>query len=193
MDVITNFLSQYPLFFVGLGVGLFGCFLLWRDGVAKRAGLRREVKKVKKELDSQSDHIGRHLKINQKGIATIEEQVTKLKDENNNLKDTLAVYKQKPSAEEKRMIQVFDRSVRKLNEKVPGFAPAWEVAFREADEEVDKAEKGLGRLARKVLTPAMLPSSRSPCPMIPADSRRMRRHDSPRFVNNGHRPPASGI
>ncbi|MGF1453655.1 MAG: hypothetical protein ACFB21_16475 [Opitutales bacterium] len=159
MDFIFNFIGNHPDFFLGLGIGLFGCILLWRDGMSKRASMRREVKKLRRELEDQSDHIGRHLKINQKGVATFEEQIGQLKEENNNLKDTLAVYKQKPSAEERRMIQVYDRSVRKLNEKVPGFAPAWESAFREADEEVDKAEKGLGRLTRKVVAPPMPVSS----------------------------------
>ncbi len=153
MDALFNFLSSHPMFFAGLGLGLFGCFLLWRDGMSKRQSMRREVKKLRKELETQSDSIGRHLKINQRGVETFEQQIAKFKEENNNLRDTLAVYKQKPSPEEKRMIQVFDRSVRRLNEKVPGFASAWENAFREADDEVDRAEKGLGRLVRKVLTP----------------------------------------
>lgn len=154
MDSFINFVINTP-FAWGLGIGLFASLLLWRDGLSKRSALRRDVKKLRKELDESSDHIGRHLKINQRGVADLEKQIDKLKEENNNLKDTLAVYKQRPSNEEKRMIQVYERSVRKLNEKVPGFAPAWEAAFREADDEVDRAEKGLGRLVRKVVSPPM--------------------------------------
>ena len=147
MDILQQIIGN-P-FFWGLGLGAFLCFFTWRDGMTKRQLLRQELRKLKKEMESQNDHLGRHLKINQKGVENLEQQVEELKKQNNNLKDTVAMYKQKPSADERRLVHVYDMAIRKLNEKVPGFAAAWENAYKEADAEVEAAETGLTRLVKR--------------------------------------------
>ncbi len=139
-------------FFWGLGLGILLSWFVWRDGLTKRQVMRQELKQLSKELSTQQDQLSRHMKVNQKGVEAIQQNIDTLQFENTNLKDTVAMYRQKPNPEEQRLLQVFQLATRKLNEKVPGFAPAWENAYKAADEEVDKAEEGKTRLNKRFIT-----------------------------------------
>lgn len=154
MEAIQNLLMN-P-FAMGFALGALFAFFIWRDGLTKRSVMRIELKKLRKELDSQNDHINRHLKINQKGVETLEQTVQKLREENINLKNVIGLYKQKPTAEEKRLNLLYDKTIRKLNEKVPGFGAAWENAFSEAEQEIADAENGISRLVKRAISVAPL-------------------------------------
>ena len=142
MDLIF----QYPGFLFGLGLGLLAAFFAWRDGFSKRGELRRELRDVRKELREHTESLGRHLKLNQRGFSAAGEDVEQLRARQHNLRDTLAHYKFKPTAEERHQLEVMDHAIRRLNEQVPGFAAGWEVAYRDAAAEIDRAEKGEIRL-----------------------------------------------
>jgi hypothetical protein len=48
-----------------------------------------------------------------------------------------------------------------MREQAPGFAPAWEQALRQGEQEVDAADSGLVKLVRRVI-PGLGNSSQTP-------------------------------
>jgi hypothetical protein len=55
----------------------------------------------------------------------------------------IQVLNQKPSKQEIRQAQVYQKAIETMFEKSPGFAPAWQITLKEAEEEMRNAEKGI--------------------------------------------------
>lgn len=55
----------------------------------------------------------------------------------------IQVLNQKPSKQEIRQTQVYQKAIETMFEKSPGFAPAWQITLKEAEEEMRNAEKGI--------------------------------------------------
>ena len=60
-----------------------------------------------------------------------------------NLRNMVQVLNQKPGKTELRQMQVYQKAIEIMFEKSPGFAPAWQITMKEADEEIQQAEKGI--------------------------------------------------
>jgi len=123
METFDNF-SQLLLkpFFIGLYIGLVGCLVLFIRGKLRERKLKRE-----------SDKLRHHIQ------------------ENENLRVTLQSYYQKPGRRELRQLHVYQKAVEILTEKAPGFAPSWQSAVREGEEEMKKAERGFIPLMRRLI------------------------------------------
>ena len=63
-----------------------------------------------------------------------------------------ATLKQKPGRQELQQLHVYDKALRILFQKAPGFAGAWESAVTEAEKELSANESGLMPFVRKLLT-----------------------------------------
>ena len=57
------------------------------------------------------------------------------------------------------MVLVYDRAGRHIGETAPGFAPYWENALREAEQQVEQMDRGLLAFARRILLPGPRRSS----------------------------------
>ena len=139
-------LIQQP-FVMGLCIGLLLTVWTWGNGIAKRRDLRREVDKLK-------DHVNTQMEISNRGNKDMLTELEKLRKDNENLRVANASLKQKPGRQELQQLHVYDKALRILFQKAPGFAGAWESAVTESEKELAANESGLMPFVRKLLTPA---------------------------------------
>jgi predicted nucleic acid-binding Zn-ribbon protein len=137
---------EASIFGVGLGLGLLIALSVWINSLSKR----KEIAELKKHLHTQ-------MSINAKGYEQLQNEVEKLKKENENLRITIASLSNKPGRAELKTLHIWDKAIRILTLKSPTFAPAWEMAIAEANKEIEDAESGMKALVRKVF------------PMLPQD------------------------
>jgi chromosome segregation ATPase len=149
MDILIEVLS-HP-FTWGLLLGLVLVFFLWRSAGKDKKFLRNELNRVKDENGELQGHLNTQLKINAKGNELLQNQLDELKEQNETLRVNLNALQQKPGKVELRRLESMETAISVLREQAPGFAPAWEKALREAEDDYVAAEGGLKKLMRKVV------------------------------------------
>ncbi|MCA1993376.1 MAG: hypothetical protein LDL41_15255 [Coleofasciculus sp. S288] len=130
---------EASIFGAGLGLGLLLALSVWLNSLSKR----KEIAELKKHLHTQ-------MSINAKGYEELQNEVEKLKKENENLRITVATLSNKPGKAELKTLHIWDKAIRVLTLKSPTFAPAWEMAIAEAKKEVEDTDSGMKALVRKV-------------------------------------------
>jgi hypothetical protein len=95
------------------------------------------------------------MEINARGTDSQQKEVEKLRQQNENLRITNATLKQKPGRAELETLVAYEKALRSMNTRAPGFAPAWEQALKEAEAEVASADSGLMPMIRKALKPVL--------------------------------------
>lgn len=130
----------------GLLVGLFFTALAWYLNVAKKRELGREVRKLREHLNTQ-------MEITAKGNNALRKETELLRQQNENLRVSIKEWQGKPGRNELRMLFIYDKAVRILNQTAPGFSPVWEKAVREAEDELIASESGVTALIRRVFSP----------------------------------------
>ena len=143
-DFVHQIISDH--FTWGLGVGLVFVLLTWLAGIAKRGELRREVRRLREHLHTQMD-------ITSRGNSAMRSELDTLKTQNENLRVAVKEWQQKPGRPEMRMLAVYDRAIRILNQNAPGFSPVWEKAVKEAEEEIVAADTGMSAMLRRAFRP----------------------------------------
>jgi len=133
-------------FLIGLGIGLAVALYFWFSAWLHRRGLVKEVASLK-------EHLHRQMEISAKGTDSQQKELEKLRQQNENLRITNASLKQKPGRAEVEMLATYERALRVMNTKAPGFAPAWEQAIKDAEAEVAATDSGVLPLLRKALKP----------------------------------------
>lgn len=135
----------------GLLLGLLVAGFIWKAGYTARRHALGEIKRLQTEMRDLQGHLNTQLKINASGNESLSAELESLRAQNENLRVNLASLQQKPGKAELRQLQVHDAAVRTLREQAPGFAPAWEKAVRQAETELEAADKGLMKLVRRVI------------------------------------------
>ena len=130
----------------GFGLGLLLVLATWISSFSKGSEMRREVRRLREHLHTQMD-------ITSKGSSTMRAELESLKQQNENLRVAVKDWQQKPGRAELRMLSVYDRAVRIMNQKAPGFAPAWESALSESETEVESSENGMSAMLRRAFRP----------------------------------------
>jgi len=141
---------QHP-FTWGLLLGLLIAGFLWKSGFSARRNIARELKRVEGELKNLQNHLNTQLKITASGNESLQVELESLRKQNEVLRVNQAALQQKPGRAELRQLQVHEIAIRTMREQAPGFAPAWEKALRQAEQDVDAAESGLAKLVRRVI------------------------------------------
>ncbi len=136
-------------FFIGLGVGLVLAILTWATGALQQRKLKKEIAELKRHLHLQ-------MTITNKGNEELQREFESLKRQNENLRITVTTLQQKPGRAELRTLHMYDRAINLMRQRAPGFAPAWEEVFQEAEGEMRNAESGLGKLLKKVFRPSLI-------------------------------------
>lgn len=136
------------IFGAGLGLGLLVAISTWINKWRSASASRKELEDLKKHLQTQ-------MNITAKGYEELQQELQRLKQENENLRITVATLSNKPGRAELKTLQLWDKALRLMNINSPGFAPAWETAIAEASKEIQETETGVKALVRKVLP--MLP------------------------------------
>lgn len=150
-------------FTLGLLLGLAITALVAITAWSRRRALAKENRLLREHLHTQ-------MSINAQGNQAQMEQIATLTKQNENLRISLAVLKDRPDKSELRTLYLYDKAIHLMYEKAPGFAPAWENVLREAELEQEKASTGVMAWVRKVIRPSLatgnpqpaLPSAQSP-------------------------------
>jgi len=141
MEIIKSIFGQ-P-FTWGLLVGLiFLGILAWHYWK-----LTLEFKRYKKYLSDK-------MELEAESYNRIKQDKEKLGQENENLRLKIGSFKDAPSRELERELEIFARAERRMILSAPGFAPAWESAKAAAMDEISQEERGKSlpqRLFRKLL------------------------------------------
>lgn len=141
----TQMALHHP-FTWGLVVGLILVILTWISGLAKSREARREVKRLREHLHTQMD-------ITSRGNTAMRAELDTLKQQNENLRVAVKEWQTKPGRNEMRMLAVYDRAIRILNQNAPGFSPVWERAVKESEEELVSSESGMSGMLRRAFRP----------------------------------------
>lgn len=136
----------------GLGLGLIAALITWINKWRAKATMNGELIDLKKHLQTQ-------LSINAKGYEELQQDLKRLKQENENLRLTIGTLSNKPNRAELKTLYVWDKALRVMTVTSPGFAPAWELAVAEAKREIQDTDTGVKALVRRVFP--MLPQELS--------------------------------
>ncbi len=128
-------ISDYPFLF-GLAIGLVLAVVFWFRSLIKARVLNAEIRKLR-------DHLHTKFEIESADNERRKEQLDQVKQERDNLRNMIQVLNQKPTKQEVRQTQVYQKAIETMFEKSPGFAPAWQITLKEAEEEMRNAEKGI--------------------------------------------------
>jgi hypothetical protein len=133
-----NWLSSllFNPFTAGLVIGLIVAAVVWARGVLKTRSLNASLKKLR-------EHLHTKLEIDSEENERRKAELATVKQERDNLRNMVQVLNQKPGKTELRQMQVYQKAIEIMFEKSPGFAPAWQITMKEADEEIQQAEKGI--------------------------------------------------
>ncbi len=151
---MSEFFSN-PLntFLLGLAIGLGVAGYAWVNALMRRRGLRKDNEGLKQQLHRQ-------MTIYDKGTEKTLADLEELRKENENLRITVGTLKAKPGRAELHTLHVYDKAIRLMHQKAPGFAPAWEGVISEAEAELEQTDTGLVALVRKAFRPSLEARSR---------------------------------
>jgi hypothetical protein len=164
MEILTQIL-QHP-FTWGLLLGLLIAGFIWKAGFTARRNVTRELKRVEAELKNLQNHLNTQLKITASGNDALQAELETLRRQNETLRVNQAALQQKPGRAEQRLLQVQEIAIRRMREQAPGFAPAWEQALRQGEQDVDAADSGLVKLVRRVIPSLGNHSQPQPLPAL---------------------------
>ena len=116
---------------------------------------RFEVSGYKKEIKEYKEHLNRQMKITSEGSKNLEDELGKLKKENENLRISVQTLGQKPGRAEVRLLNIYDAALRKMMLNAPGFSTAWEMSLQESETEYEANEKGFKSIIKKVFSPSL--------------------------------------
>lgn len=149
METFFNIIKE-P-FVWGLAIGLGLMIFTWKSGLSNKIRLSKDVRRLENELRDLQGHLNTQLKINSQGNQKLQQELETLREQNENMRVSMATLQTKPGRAEIRQFQVTEAAVRQMREQAPGFAPAWEKAVRQAEAEIEAGENGLKKLVRKVI------------------------------------------
>lgn len=141
-------------FFRGLLIGLALAAFLWVRGWLKSRELNGHLKKLR-------EHLHTKLEIDSAENERRKAEMEKVKQERDNLRNMVQVLNQKPGRQELRQVQVYQKAIEIMFEKSPGFAPAWQITVKEAEEELKKAERGIIPFFKRMTTSSSSSSEKS--------------------------------
>jgi DNA anti-recombination protein RmuC len=163
MDLILEALKQQ--FTWGLLLGLLVAAFIWKSGFSRSRRDMREIRRLESELKDLQGHLNTQLKINASGNESLQSELAGLRQQNENLRVSNAALQQKPGRAETRQLQIYEAALRSMREQAPGFAAAWEKSQRQAEADLEAADKGLLKLVRRVI-PGLGNNPANPPPAI---------------------------
>jgi len=131
-NLLTTLLSN-P-YISGLLIAII--FFLYVRSLMKIREMSRDIKKLR-------EHLHTKLEIESADNERRKAETEQLKQERDNLRNMVQVLNQKPGRQELRQAQIYQKAVEIMFEKSPGFAPAWQITLKEAEEEMKSAERGI--------------------------------------------------
>lgn len=137
------------LFLIGLGIGLLLFLLAVIQNLRLKRRHKREVLQIKNMVSQKMD-------MEYESITKLKQDVETLKKQNENLRVSLRAFSQKPNRKEMAKLQMYQRAIEIMYLKAPGFAPAWQLALQESEDELDKVYLGFHPFVKKVVPGRLL-------------------------------------
>ncbi len=131
-------------FLRGLAIGLVVCILIYLRGLLRR-------RELSKEVDRLRSHLHTKLEIDSSDNERRKTELNRLKQERDNLRITVQSLNQKPGRKEIRQFYIYQTALDIMFEKAPGFAPAWQVTLKEAENLFEKSESGVVPLLKRLM------------------------------------------
>ncbi len=128
----------------GLALGLIFCVIIYIRGFLRRRELSREVDRLRSHLHTK-------LEIDSSENERRKNEIDRLKQERDNLQITVQSLNQKPGRKEIRQYFVYQTALDIMFEKAPGFAPAWQITIKEAEDLFEKSERGVVPLLKRLM------------------------------------------
>ena len=118
---MTTILSNPYVSGLLIGIAIF----LYIRSLLKVRQMGQDIKKLR-------EHLHTKLEIDSADNERRKAETEKIKQERDNLRNTVQVLNQKPGRQELRQAQIYQKAVEIMFEKSPGFAPAWQITLKEA-------------------------------------------------------------
>ena len=128
----------------GLALGILFCLIIYLRGLLRRRELAQEVTRLRTHLHTK-------LEIDSKENERRKQEIEILKQERDNLRITVQSLNQKPGRKEIRQYYVYQTALDLMFEKAPGFAPAWQITLKEAENLFEKSERGVVPLLKRLM------------------------------------------
>lgn len=141
-------------FIIGLGIGLLICLIVYIREEMKRGPLKKEIKSLK-------NHLHEKMEIDAEATHRKVKEIENLKLENENLRISVQSLSQKPGRREIINLHVYQKALAIMTESAHGFAPMWQKALNQAEQEVEAFEKGKSSFLKKIVAPINFLSSSS--------------------------------
>ncbi|HBR95520.1 MAG TPA: hypothetical protein DEA90_15265 [Opitutae bacterium] len=147
IDIFTHPLA------IGLCIGLIACLIVWLRSLGKlrseRSAAAAQANRLNQEINTLKGHLHTQMEITAKGNESLKEELVALQKTNQNLSQTIGALKQKPGRVEIRTLHLYEKAIRTMNARAPGFSSAWESAINEAEAEIKQEESGIIGWIRK--------------------------------------------
>ncbi|HKJ64176.1 MAG TPA: hypothetical protein VJ969_02160 [Desulfopila sp.] len=128
----------------GLALGILICIVIYIRGFLHR-------RELSKEVDRLRSHLHTKLEIDSSENERRKSEIERLKQERDNLRITVQSLNQKPGRKEIRQYFIYQTAIDIMFEKAPGFAPAWQITYKEAEELFEKSERGVVPLLKRLM------------------------------------------
>ncbi len=128
----------------GLTLGIIFCVFVYVRGFLRRHELT-------KEIDRLRTHLHTKLEIDATENERRKAELEKLKQERDNLQITVQALNHKPGRKEIRQYFIYQTALDIMFEKAPGFAPAWQITLKEAENLFEKSERGVVPLLKRLM------------------------------------------
>lgn len=138
MTIIANPFAK------GLAIGIVICVIVYLRGLLRR-------RELSKEVDRLRSHLHTKLEIDSADNERRKVELNRLKQERDNLRITVQSLNQKPGRKEIRQYYIYQTALDIMFEKAPGFAPAWQVTLKEAENLFEKSESGVVPLLKRLM------------------------------------------
>jgi type II secretory pathway pseudopilin PulG len=140
-------------FVIGLCIGLIIALYVWLRAIGKAREARRatnaQANELRAQIETLKSHLHTQMEITAKGNESLKDELIALQQTNQNLSQTIGALKQKPGRVEIRTLHLYEKAIRLMNARAPGFSSAWESAINEAEAEIKQEESGIIGWIRK--------------------------------------------
>ena len=153
MDTLIAVVS-HP-FVWGLSLGLLIALFVLIQAMSRGRELRERIRESSFEVSKLRSHLHTQMEILAKGNESMKAELEEARKLNENLRITNSTLMQKPGRAELRMLHTYERAVRLMTERAPGFALGWENALQEAEHDVEMVEKGFLPMVKRVFRPSL--------------------------------------
>jgi len=130
----------------GLSIGLIFAFIVMVSSWLKRRSLEKE----------NASLLRNHILMHDTGHKALSAELEGLKKQNENLRITVSTLKAKTEKSDLRTLHIYDKAIRLMIVRAPGFAPVWESTLTEAEVEMQQVDTGMIAWIKRTIRPSLV-------------------------------------